>query len=184
MPQTIFSIEKIRAAAGGFAKGNRYNVTIIPPAFMSSNIDTLSKFQYLCEAVSLPTKGIASNPQKIYGPPREIPYGETFTEAALSFILDDAFTLKRYFDTWQENIINPENGNVANYFNDITGSIQITRLPNDSTNFLGGSDKYKVELRDAYPSAVGEIALGHTQGTEILRLSVTFKYRKWMPLTA
>ena len=83
MAQTIFSVEKIRAAAGGFAKGNRYNVTIIPPAFMSSNIDTLSKFQYLCEAISLPTKGLASNPQDIYGPPREIPYRETFTEAAL-----------------------------------------------------------------------------------------------------
>jgi hypothetical protein len=182
MPQTTFSVEKIRAAAGGFAKGNRYNVTIIPPQFMSSNSDTLSKFQYLCEAVSLPTKGIASNPQKVYGPPREIPYGETFTEAALSFILDDAFTLKRYFDTWQANIINPESGNVVNYFNDITGSILISRLPNDSTNFIGSSDKYKIELREVYPSAVGEIALGHTQGNEILRLSVTFKYRKWMSL--
>ena len=32
MPQTIFSVEKIRTAAGGFAKGNRYNVTIIPPS--------------------------------------------------------------------------------------------------------------------------------------------------------
>ena len=41
---------------------------------------------------------------------------------------------------------------------------------------------YKIELREAYPSAVGEIALGHTQGGEILRLSVTFKYRKWMSL--
>ena len=183
MPQTIFSVEKIRAAAGGFAKGNRYNVTIIPPQFMSSNSDTLSKFQYLCEAISLPTKGIASNAQKIYGPPREIPYGETFTEAALSFILDDAFTLKRYFDTWQANIINPESGNVANYWNDITGSILISRLPNDSTNMVGGSEKYKVELREAYPSAVGEIALGHSQGSEILKLSVTFKYRKWMSLT-
>ena len=182
MPQTVFSVDKIRAAAGGFAKGNRYNVTIIPPQFMSSNSDTLSKFQYLCEAVSLPTKGIASNAQKIYGPPREIPYGETFTEAALSFILDDAFTLKRYFDTWQENIINPESGNVANYWNDITGSILISRLPNDSTNMVGGSEKYKVELREAYPSAVGEIALGHSQGSEILKFSVTFKYRKWMSL--
>ena len=62
MPQTIFSVDKIRAAAGGFAKGNRYNVTIIPPQFMSSDSATLSKFQYLCEAISLPTKGIASNP--------------------------------------------------------------------------------------------------------------------------
>ena len=93
MPQSIFSVEKIRAAAGGFAKGNRYNVTIIPPQFLSSNSAVLSKITYLCEAVSLPTKGIASNPQKVYGPPREIPYGETFTEAALSFILDDKFTV-------------------------------------------------------------------------------------------
>ena len=184
MPQTTFSVEKIRVAAGGFAKGNRYNVTIVPPAFLASAAVKAmpEKLQYLCEAISLPTKGIASNPQKIYGPPREIPYGETFTEAALSFILDDAFTLKRYFDTWQANIINPESGNVANYWNDITGSILISRLPNDSTNMVGGSEKYKVELREAYPSAVGEVALGHTQGSEILKLSVTFKYRKWMSL--
>ena len=106
---SVFSVENIRAAvtAGGFAKGNRYNVNIIPPVFMSSDSATLSKFQYLCEAISLPTKGLASNPHDVYGPPREIPYGETFTEAALSFILDDAFTLKRYFDTWQANIIDP-----------------------------------------------------------------------------
>ena len=181
MPQSIFSVEKIRAAAGGFAKGNRYNVTIVPPIILGAGYFP-EKLQYLCESVSLPTKGIASNPQKIYGPPREIPYGETFTESALSFILDDAFTLKRYFDTWQANIIDPESGNVKNYWNDIIGTINIVRLENDATDFSGGSDKYSVELREAYPSAVGEIALGHTQGGEILRLSVTFKYRKWMSL--
>ena len=98
MPQSIFSVERIRAAAGGFAKGNRYNVNIIPPAFMSSASDTLSKLQYLCEAISLPTKSLASTPQDIYGPTREIPYRETFTEAALSFILDDNFTVKRFFE--------------------------------------------------------------------------------------
>ena len=182
MPQTIFSVDKIRASVGGFAKGNRYNVNIIPPAFMSSAGDTLTKFQYLCEAISLPTKGLASNAQVIYGPPREIPYGETFTEAALSFILDDAFTIKRFFDEWQTKIINPETGNVANYWNNFTGSVLISRLPNAAVNMAGGSDKYKIELREAYPSAVGELALGHTQGSEILKLSVTFKYRKWISL--
>ena len=182
MPQTIFSVEKIRAAAGGFAKGNRYNVTIIPPDFLPRNITVPEKLQYLCESVSLPTKGIASNAHDVYGPPREIPYRETFTEAALSFILDDAFTVKKFFDKWQENIINPETGNV-NYWNNFVGTINITRLSNDATSFADATDKYKIELREAYPSAVGEIALGHTQGGEILRLSVTFKYRKWMTLT-
>ena len=178
---TLFSVENIRAAAEGFAKGNRYNVVIIPPTELTGH-SALNRTQFLCEAISLPTKSLASTPQDIYGPPREIPYRETFTEAALSFILDDAFTLKRFFDEWQTKIINPETGNVANYWNDFTGSILISRLPNAATNMAGGSDKYKIELREAYPSAVGEIALGHTQGNDILKLSVTFKYRKWMSL--
>ena len=182
MAQTIFSVEKIRAAAGGFAKGNRYNVTIDAPQALSGASSVLSKVPYLCEAVSLPTKGIASNAQDIYGPPREIPYRETFTEAALSFILDDNFTVKRFFDKWQENIINVETGNVS-YWNDFVATINITRLSNDASNFEIATDKYKIELREAYPSAVGEIALGHTIGGDVLKLSVTFKYRKWMSLT-
>jgi len=182
-----FSIDTLKAAVsdlGGFAKGNRYNVTIKPPTGIAGlgSDPALGKLQYLCESVSLPTKGIASNAHDVYGPPREIPYRETFTEAALSFILDDAFTVKKFFDTWQKNIINPETGNV-NYWNNFVGTINITRLSNDGSDFGVAQNEYKIELREAYPSAVGEIALGHTQGGEILRLSVTFKYRKWMTLT-
>ena len=181
MTQTIFSIDKLRTKIGGFAKGNRYNVTFSNlPAGLSTAVN--ENLQYLCESVSLPTKGIASNAHDIYGPPREIPYRETFTEAALSFILDDAFTVKRFFDKWQENIINVETGNVK-YWNNFVATINITRLSNDATSFADATDKYKIELREAYPSAVGEIALGHSQGSEILKLSVTFKYRKWMSLT-
>ena len=181
MTQTIFSIDKLRTKIGGFAKGNRYNVTFSNlPAGLSTAVN--ENLQYLCESVSLPTKGIASNAHDIYGPPREIPYRETFTEAALSFIVDDAFTVKKFFDKWQEKIINVETGNV-NYWNNFVATINITRLSNDATSFADATDMYKIELREAYPSAVGEIALGHTQGGEILRLSVTFKYRKWMTLT-
>jgi hypothetical protein len=181
MAQTVFSIDKLRSKIGGFAKGNRYNVTFSNlPAGLSTAVN--ENLQYLCESVSLPTKGIASNAHDVYGPPREIPYRETFTEAALSFILDDAFTVKKFFDKWQEKIINVETGNV-NYWNNFVATINITRLSNDATSFADATDMYKIELREAYPSAVGEIALGHTQGGEILRLSVTFKYRKWMTLT-
>ena len=181
MTQTIFSIDKLRSKIGGFAKGNRYNVSFVGlPTGLSPAVN--ENLQYLCESVSLPTKGIASNAHDVYGPPREIPYRETFTEAALSFIVDDAFTVKRFFDQWQEKIINVETGNV-NYWNNFVATINITRLSNDATSFADASDRYKIELREAYPSAVGEIALGHTQGGEILRLSVTFKYRKWMTLT-
>ena len=38
---------------------------------------------------------------------------------------------------------------------------------------------YNIQLIEVYPSAVGEVALGHTLGADVLRLSVTFKYRRW-----
>ena len=181
MTQTVFSIENLKSKVGTFAKGNRYNVSFSNlPAGLSTTVN--ENLQYLCESVSLPTKGIASNAHDIYGPPSEIPYGETFTEAALSFILDDAFTVKRFFDKWQENIIDTESSNV-HYWNNFVATINISRLSNDATSFTDADSTYNIELREAYPSAVGEIALGHTQGTDILKLSVTFKYRKWMTLT-
>ena len=181
MPQTVYSIEKLRSQVGEFAKGNRYNVIITPPSF-SFPVDIPNKLQYLCESVSLPTKGIATNPHDIHGPPREIAYRETFTESALSFILDDAFIVKRYFDDWQANIVSPTTSNPS-YYDNYVGAINITRLENNSTNLLGGPDKYRVRLEEAYPSAVGEVALGHSQGNEVLKLSVTFKYRKWNFIT-
>ena len=177
----VFGIETLKSKIGSFAKGNRYNVSFADlPIGMSIAVN--ENLQYLCESVSLPTKGIASQAHDVYGPPREIPYRETFTEAALSFIVDDAFTVKKFFDKWQENIINVETGNV-NYWNNFVATINITRLSNDATSFADATNKYKIELREAYPSAVGEIALGHAQGSEILKLSVTFKYRKWISLT-
>ena len=133
----VFGIETLKTKIGGFAKGNRYNVTFAGlPAGLDAGVN--ENLQYLCESVSLPTKGIASNAQDIYGPPREIPYRETFTEAALSFIVDDNFTIKRFFDQWQEKIINVETGNV-NYWNDFVATINITRLSNDATSFADAS---------------------------------------------
>tara|TARA_B110000285_G_scaffold197152_1_gene228615 strand:- start:290 stop:844 length:555 start_codon:yes stop_codon:yes gene_type:complete len=184
MPQTLFSIQKLKATVGEFAKGNRYNVSIFPPSGIPALVSNaaINKLPFLCESASLPTKGIATNPHDIHGPPREIAYRETFTESALSFILDDAFTVKRYFDDWQTNIVSPTTSNPS-YYDNYVGAINITRLENNSTNLLGGPDKYRVRLEEAYPSAVGEVALGHSQGNEVLKLSVTFKYRKWNFIT-
>ena len=178
----VFGIETLKSKIGGFAKGNRYNVSFPKyPTGLTGGTDTVKDLQYLCETVSLPTKNIASTPHDIYGPPREIPYRETFTEAALSFILDDAFTVKKFFDEWQTKIINPITNNPG-YYRDYVGTINISRLSNDATTFDDAKHIYKIQLIEAYPSVVGEVALGHALGTDVLKLSVTFKYKRWNSL--
>ena len=179
MPQTDFSIETLKAKLGGdFAKGHRYNVNIKSPAALTTFADIPDKLQYMCDSVSLPTKSLASTPHDIYGPPREMPYRETFTEAALSFYLDDNLFIKRYFDDWQSLIIDSESGN-PQYWDNYTTPLVITRLKNDVDKFDSPIGDYKIELREAYPSAVGEVQLGHAMGADILKLTVTFKYRRW-----
>ena len=179
---SVFGVGKLQATIGrygGFAKGNRYNVNFNNfPAGLSGGAAFAGDLSYLCEAVTLPTKSIAGTPHDIYGPPREISYRETFTEAALSFILDDVFTVKRFFDDWQTKIISPTTNNPS-YYNDYVGTINITRLSNDASDFETAQNKYKIQLIEAYPSVVGDVALGHSLGAEILRLNVTFKYRRW-----
>ena len=175
---SVFGVETLKSKIGGFAKGNRYNVTFVGlPAGLDAGVN--ANLPFLCESVSLPTKGIATNPHDIHGPPREIAYRETFTESALSFILDDAFRVKEFFDAWQANIINPTTSNPS-YYNDYVGEIFISRQSNNAEDFTIANNFYEIKLLEAYPSAVGEVQLGHAMGNEVLKLSVTFKYRKWV----
>ena len=137
------SINKIRGNFDAGALSNRFHVNIYGP-----NKD-FSVEGIRCESVSLPTKSLASNSHDIYGPPREIPYRTTFTEAAMSFILDDFMDVKTYFDEWQSYIINDRTGN-PRYWDNFTGTIKIHRLLNESQTVTDTA--YKVELQEAYYS--------------------------------
>jgi hypothetical protein len=94
----------------------------------------------------------------------------------MSFYLDDEMKTKDFFDSWQEYIIN-ENTGSPRYWNDYTSDINITRIRNNAESFADAS--YRVTLQEAYPSVVGEVALTHSGGNEVLRLPVTFKFKKW-----
>ena len=179
MPITQFSPDTLRSNITDFAKGGRYNVEIITPTVIGLDLGVASQLRYTCESASLPTRSLASQPQDIHGPPREIPYRATFTEAAMSFYLDDEMKTKNFFDQWQEYIIN-ENTGSPRYWNDYTSDINITRIRNNAESFADAS--YKVTLQEAYPAVVGEVALTHSGGNEVLRLPVTFKFKKWISI--
>ena len=179
MPVTQFSPDTLRSNLIDFAKGSKYNVLISPPSAPGLNVGVTSQLQFYCESASLPTRSLASQPQDIHGPPREIPYRATFTEAAMSFYLDDEMRTKDFFDSWQEYIIN-ENTGSPRYWSDYTSDINIARIGNNAETFTDAS--YKVTLQEAYPSIVGEIALTHSGGNEVLRLPVTFKFKKWISI--
>ena len=89
MPITQFSPDTLRSNITDFAKGGRYNVEIIPPTAIGLDLGVASQLRYTCESASLPTRSLASQPQDIHGPPREIPYR---AEPSICFLTPSGLT--------------------------------------------------------------------------------------------
>ncbi len=175
-----FNTETLKEAFkkhGGIAKGQKYQALIL-----GAPVTIPKDLQLMCETVSLPTRSAATNELSMYGPVQSFPYRFTFTEASLNFYVTDDFAIKKLFDEWQEKIVDPVSGDVG-YFDDYKCTIKISTF-SDRHRGTMAPPTYAVTLIDAWPSIIGEIALGHSLGNEILKLPVTFQFRKWNESTA
>ena len=106
-----------------------------------------------------------------------MPYRMTFTEASMSFIMTDGMEEKKYFDAWQNKIVDEKSGNLG-YFDDYVCDINIKKFGRTAGS-IGNTPTYEVTLFAAWPSIVSEIQLSHSGGTEAMKLPVTFQFKKW-----
>ena len=177
-----FSPIKIKAlldAHGGISYNDKYMVTLNkPPKFeLPGGAQMRQSLSMLCDTASLPTKSLATYEKTIYGPTKAMPYRMTFTEASMSFIMRDYMNEKKYFDEWQNKIVDQKTGNLGfleDYVCDITIQ-KFSRFADDVSN----RPMYAIKLIDAWPSIVAEIQLSHSGGTESMKLPVTFQFKKW-----
>ena len=184
---STFSPNKIRSilnAQGGIAYNDKYLVTLGPPAGFGLPGGGIMRRQlsFLCDTATLPTKSLATFEKSIYGPVKAMPYRMTFTEASMSFIMTDGMNEKKYFDAWQNKIVDEKSGNLG-FFDDYVCDINIKKFGRDAGS-IGNTPTYEVTLFDAWPSIVSEIQLSHSGGTEAMKLPVTFQFKKWLPIGA
>ena len=179
---SIFSVDTLKAEInnlGGFAKNNKFSVVISAPSGIPAlrNNGMLRRLSFFCDTVSLPTKSLATFEKTIYGPVKAMPYRMTFTEASMSFIMTDGMNEKKYFDAWQNKIVDEKSGNLG-FFDDYVCDINIKKFGRDAGS-IGNTPTYEVTLFDAWPSIVAEVQLSHSGGTEAMKLPVTFQFKKW-----
>ena len=173
----LAELRKTFADHGGIARGQKFKVEIT-----GAPVTIPEDLQLMCETVSLPTRSAATNELSMYGPVQSFPYRFTFTEASLNFYLTEDFAIKKLFDEWIEKIVDPISGDLG-YFDDYKCQIKISKFASKHGS-TGNTPNYAVTLIDAWPNIVGEVALGHSLGTDMLRLPVTFQFRKWFDSTA
>ena len=168
----IDSLRKAFADHKGIARGQKFSISIT-----GAPVTIPNDLQLMCDTVSLPTRSAATNELSMYGPVQSFPYRFTYTEASLNFYLTEDFAIKKMFDAWQEKIIDPVSGDLG-YFEDYKCAIDIQKFRDTDENTTAVPE-YHTRLIDAWPSIVGEVALGHSLGGDTLRLPVTFQFRKW-----
>jgi hypothetical protein len=196
LPTSIDSIKSTINRRGGIARGNRFAVYVshpskgmnsllkFDPATMLSNLisgdgihigDFISDPRdlfLLCNSCSLPGKRISTTEAGHNHHLSKKPYSAVTDEVTMSFTLTNDYYIKKYFDMWQEMIIDTTHEHYkASYKRDYCKDVIIQQL-STSNHMIPG---YTLQLINAYPIQVGAVELAN-ESEGLLQISVTWEY--------
>jgi len=196
LPVSIDSMKSTINRHGGVARGNRFAVYISHPSkgmnadyrfdpatFMNNAIsgeghreedfinDPRDMF-LLCKGLSLPGKRISTTEAAHNHNLSKKPYSAVADEVTMTFMLTNDYYIKKYFDLWQEMIIDTTGQHYKTmYKKDYVKDVTIQQLSN-SNHIIPG---YTLMLENAYPIQVGAVELGN-ESDGMLELSITWEY--------
>ena len=100
------------------------------------------------------------------------PYSAATDEVTMTFLMTNDYYMKKYFDMWQEMIIDTSHEHYkAFYKREYCSDVSIQQL-SASNDVVPG---YTVKLENAYPIQVGALELGNS-ADGLMELSITWEY--------
>ena len=196
LPVSIDTMKSTINRRGGVARGNRFGVYIshpsngmnsllqFNPATLLSNLisgdgvhagdfiqDPRDMF-LLCQSVTIPGKIISTTEAAHNHHLSKKPYSAATDEVTMTFLLTNDYYVKKYFDMWQEMIIDTSNAHYkTSYKKHYCKDVIIQQLSSGNDIVPG----YTIQLENAYPIQVGAIELGNSN-EGLLEVSITWEY--------
>ena len=196
LPVTIDTLKSTIYRIRGVAPGNRFAVYIthpsqgmnsllnFNPATLLSNLisgqgvnagdfiqDPRDMF-LLCQSCTLPGKRILTTEATHNHHNTKKPYSAATDEVTMTFMLTNDYYIKKYFDMWQEMIIDTSGKHYKAFYKDDYCTDVLIQQLSASNDVIPG---YTIKLENAYPITVGQIDL--SEGSDgLVELSVTFEY--------
>jgi len=196
LPVSIDTMKSTINRRGGIARGNRFAVYVshpskgmnsllgYNPATLLSNLisgDGVNVGDFiqdprdiflLCQSCTIPGKRIMTTEATHNHHNTKKPYSAATDEVTMTFLMTNDYYMKKYFDMWQEMIIDTSHEHYkAFYKRDYCSDVTIQQL-SSSNDVVPG---YTVKLENAYPIQVGALELGN--GADgLMELSITWEY--------
>ena len=126
----------------------------------------------LCRNVTMPGKRISTTEATHNHHLSKKPYSAITDEVTMSFMLTNDYYIKKYFDMWQEMIVDTSGEHYKTFYkSEYTTDVIIQQL-SASNDVVPG---YSVRLQNAYPIQVGAVELS-SEGEGLLEISITWEY--------
>lgn len=169
----------------GLARTNRYEVKVSIPSTTSKGDQLVSVF---CDAVNLPGLSVATQPSRMYGEVREMPYEPIYEPVTLSFYVDSNMEVKKAFDRWMASIVNVNTREMM-YYDDYVRDVTIKVINRDYTpapqteqlnteRSIETDSPYIVVLSEAYPKLISTIQMD-AGSKDVMKFSVLIQYKYW-----
>jgi hypothetical protein len=201
LPVGIDTLKSTIGARGGVARSNRFAIYITHPKMgagllntdigslvsnvagsllSGGSIDPMAFINdprdmfLLCESVQIPGKRIATMEKFTTHKAIKKPYSYLVDEVTFTFILTNDYYARKYFDQWQEMVIDQKSLKLA-YKNDYVTDVTIQQL-SPSNDMIPA---YSVKLKNAFPIAVNAIELSNSTENSLLQCTVTVAFDDW-----
>lgn len=129
-----------------------------------------------CHTALFPQRTLTTSERLQNSAPFRTPYSSNYDPITFSFYADATGDTRRYFDLWQNAVINIHT-NTINFYDEYTSDITIWAL-NEA-----GVRTYGVQCKEAYPLAVGASDVSYSNQNNFQNIVATLNYRRWYEIT-
>jgi len=176
--------DKLRSLLDGPAYGNRYAVTLpniggTPKpggGAAEAALMQTEDMSYMCTAARLPGTQINTIDRQIGMEPKKIAVGRVTPDISLTFLLDNSYALRKYFQEWVDCVASPQPPFMAGYLSNYGKDLTIAQKDKGKN---GGKDLYSCKLIKCYPIGLTEIEFNNQAATSVLEFTVTLAYSQF-----
>ncbi len=163
------------SSRNGLAMANRWKVFLpsasslgIADPFAETSTSTLN---LMCNATQIPGRQIQTSERMVGMKSEKMPNGYLVDDVSLSFYDNNDYSIRRYWDGWQDEIIS-RNVYEVKYKNEYAKSVTIQQLDKQ------GMEVFTCVLDEAFPTTVNVIELTNDQDG-LIQVNVSLSFTDW-----